>query len=288
MLQGFIDFLDDYLERTGISGLIRGVLGVLAFASLLSAIFGTIAIKAGALVIATMCLLGVLLMLTTHHRTLRAQANEHRLLLSRYCDVVTSRMNPTWHIHRWSEAVDIAPNGDVLGSVTIHASVEAEALHFLRVCLGPNWAQPERTRRKVRVSMTGLEIMGTGSGRWSETSRWQPDGRLEILAHCVSKPPGLGDQIRLRLEYEWPGKCVPLMRHDRLDEFVCLFSRDLDQLDYRITLPVGTRAKYDPVGLDKDNFDLSLYTAKHKRPVVELVARDVDADHRVGMRLDLR
>jgi len=289
VLQGFIDYLDDYLERTGIGGLIRGALGVLAFASLLSAIFGTIAIKAGALVIATMCLVGVLLMLTSHHRTLRAQAEEHRLLLSRYCDATTSGMTSPWHIHRWSEAIDIAPNGDALGSVTIHASVETEALHFLRVCIGPNWAQPERTRRKVRVSVAGLEIAGPGSSRWRETSLWQPDGRLEVLAHCVSTLPGPGDQIRLHLEYAWPGKCVPLMRHDRVDDFVCLFSRGLDQLDYRITLPVGTRAKYDAIGLDrdKDSFDLSLYTAKHKRPVVELVVRDIDADRCVGMRLDL-
>jgi len=199
-------------------------------------------------------------------------------------------MNTMWHIHRWSEAIDIAPNGDVVGSVTIHASVEAEALHFLRVCMGPKWAQPERMRRKVRVSMAALEVMGTRSTRWSETSRWQPDGRLELLAHCISTPPGPGDQIRVHLEYVWPGKCVPLMRQDRADDFVCLFSRDLDELNYRITLPAGTRTKYDVIGLarDDDSFDLSLYTAKHKRPVIELIARDIDADRCVGLRLDLK
>jgi hypothetical protein len=163
-----------------------------------------------------------------------------------------------------------------------------QGLYFLRILLGSNWRQAEKTRQKVQVAMAGLEVAGTGRTRWSETSRWRPDGRLEVLAHCVSTSLGLGDQIRLHLEYTWPGKCVPLMRRDEVDGFVCLFSRRLDQLDHRITLPVGTRVGYDAVGLVEGEFDLSLYSAKRKRPVVELIAHDVDADHRVGVRLDLK
>jgi len=288
VLRGFINYLDDYLDRTGITGLVQGALGILAFASLLSAVFGSTAIKAGALVIATLGLIGVLLMLTTHHRTLRAQADEHRLLLSRYCNALTREMNQMWHIHRWSETADIDHRGNAIGKITVHATVEAEALHFLRICVGSNWRQPERTKRNVQVTLAGLEIMGTGSTRWRETSRWRPDGRLEVLAHCVSTLPKRGDQIRLHFDYTWPGKCVPLVRRE-VDEFVWEFSRPLAQLEYQIMLPVGMRTRYETVGLDKqDTFDLSLYSPKHKRPVVHLIANDIAADRRVGLRLDLQ
>lgn len=290
MLHGFIDFLDDYLTDTGIAGLIRATLGILAFASLLSAVFGTTAIKAGALVIATLCLLGVLVLLTTHHRTLRSQAGRHRLLLSHYCAVLTDQMDHMWHIHHWSEVIDIAPNGDEKGSITIHATVDAEVLHFLRIVLGAHCKQPVKMRAKVHSVLAAFEVEGVGRTRWSETFHWLEDGRLEILAHCLSTPPVRGDRIRLRLDYTWPGKSATLMQQDEPDAFTILVSRSLDHLNYRITLPPGTRVDYDAIGLveDQDDFDLSGYFLKRGQPIVELIAHDVEADHRVGMRLHLR
>jgi hypothetical protein len=134
--------------------------------------------------------------------------------------------------------------------------------------------------------MASVEI---GSTRWSETLYWRPCGRLEILAHCVAHPPRKGDAIKLHLDLTWPGKAAPLMRFDEADDFITLFSRPLAHLSYRIALPVGTKAKYEAIGLtDQDDFDLSLFAGNHRQPVVELVAHDIAADRRVGMRLDLK
>jgi hypothetical protein len=79
------------------------------------------------------------------------------------------------------------------------------------------------------------------------------------------------------------------MRFDKVDEFVALFSRPLAHLSYRVTLPVGTKAKCDAIGLTgQDDFDLSHFAGNDRQPVVELIAHDIAPDRRVGMRLDLK
>jgi hypothetical protein len=289
MLRGFINFLNDYLDETGVVGLLKALLGILAFASLLSAVFGTAAIKAGALIIATLCLIGALVLLSAHHQTLRKQADQHRRLLTHYCWLLTYQMDHMWQIHRWSESITIEPNGDVSGTITVHATVETEVLHFFRVMLGAGWKQPERMRQKVRVAMASVEVTGTGRTRWDETTYWRPDGRLEILAHCISYPPRKGDDISLHLDLTWPGKAAPLMRFDKADDFVTLFGRPLAHLSYRVALPVGTKVTCDAIGLTgQDDFNLSHFAGNHRQPVVELIAHDIEADRRVGMRLDLK
>ncbi|MBP2334627.1 hypothetical protein JOF41_000805 [Saccharothrix coeruleofusca] len=288
MLRDFIEFLEKHLDGSGITGLIRAAVGILTFGSVLSVVLGSTAIKASLVVATCLCLLGLLALSTARNRALRAQVDHDRHLLALRCDDLTGQIGPEWHIHHWHESLTVARNGDAIVSITVRATVTSEELRFLRLRLGSGWQQSEHVRRRVRVTTTGVEVDRPGSTQWHDTTYWRVDGRLEILAHCVSSPPRKGDEVRLHMEIVWPGKAAPLMRCAP-DEFTVCFSRPLAHLTYRLALPAGTRLKHQPINLreDVDNYALSVFAPRKGRSIVELTAHDIPADRRVGMRLEL-
>jgi hypothetical protein len=290
MLRGFITYLDDYLTEVGLIGLVRAALGILVFASVLSALFGSTAFKAAALVIGVLCTLGLLTVLITTSTSLNHRVDRYQSLLTYYCDLIYGQSDHLWRIDRWEEDIRIRQNGDTTGSILVHAMVESDELLFCRIRFGPNWSQPDRFRRRVRVTASSVEVDGTGGCRWDRTLNWLPDGRLEVLAHFRSAPPKKGDEVTLRVEFAWPGKAAPLMRFGRPDDFMLQMGRPLAYLSYRVELPSGAQVKCDAVGLKReaDRFTLSSTTTTDKHPVIHLIAHDIAADRRVGMRLDLK
>lgn len=290
MLRGFITYLDGYLTDVGLMGLVRAALGILVFGSVLSALFGSTAFKAAALVITALCVLGLLTVLVTTSTGLSHRVDRYQSLLTHYCGLIYDQSDYLWRIDRWEEDVTILANGDTTGSILVHAMVESDELHFCRLRIGPNWNQPDRFRRRVRVTASSVEVDGTGGCRWDRTLNWLPDGRLEVLAHFRSAPPKKGDEVTVRVEFTWPGKAAPLMRFKQPDEFVMTMGRPLAYLSYRVELPAGAQVRCDTVGLKRetDQFTLSPTTTTDKRPVIHLVAHDIATDRRVGMRLDLK
>ena len=288
MLKGFISFLDDYLAEAGLIGLAKAVLGILAFGGVLSVLFGSNAFKAATLLVCVLCTLGLLTMLISRCTGLRHRVDRCQALLTHYCDLIYDQSDYLWRVDRWEESIKVAKNGDVTGSILVQALTESDELHFCRLRIGANWPQPEKYRRRVRVTASSIEVDGAGGTRWDQTLNWLSDGRLEVLAHFRSAPPKKGDELTLRLEFEWPGKAAPLMRFGEPDEFVMTMGRPLAYFSYEVELPADVKVRYDAVGLKRgiDCFELSRPAGEP--PVVRLVARDIEADRRIGMRLDLK
>lgn len=286
MLKGFISFLDDYLADVGLIGLAKATLGILAFGGVLSVLFGSSAFKAATLLITVLCTLGLLTVLITRCVRLRHLLDRYKVLLTYYCNMLYDQTEHLWRIDRWDESIKIDTNGDVVGSILVHALVESDQLPFFRLRIGANWSQPEKVRRLVRVTASSIEVDGAGGTRWDRTLNWLPDGRLEVLAHFKFAAPKKGDQLVLRVEFDWPGKAAPLMRFGDPDDFVMTMGRPLAYFSYRVELPADTRVRYDSVGLKRgvDSFDLSRLAGEP--PVIHLVAHDIAADRRIGMRLD--
>lgn len=113
-------------------------------------------------------------------------------------------------------------------SVTVRALVEAQALPFFRIRLGSgrHWS-PEWEQRRVDITACSVEVDGTGP-RWEETTRWLPDGRLEVVVHFRGAPPRKGEELRLLFQAQWPGRVRPLMRSDQREPVVELVARDID------------------------------------------------------------
>ena len=290
MLTGFVSFLDDHLADRGVRGLLDSALGILAFGGVLGAAIGSTGVKTAGLTITALYVIGILVILARRHVTLRRQVQEHEALLARYPDLIHEKYGPLWRIDRWEEELDIAQNGDTIGSITVHAVAQEEELWFVRLRIGPRWDQPIRMRRKVRVRVGSVETDGVGGTRYRHTSTWLPDGRLDVVVHFTHPPLRRGDGVGLRLDVDWPGKAAPLMRFGEPDEFTMRMVNPLVYAGYRVVLPAGLRARYDPIGLHGgvDRFTLTTSTAGGGRPVVHLQAHDIPADRRFGMRLDLK
>lgn len=285
MLKGFTSFLDNHL---GESRLAKASLVILAFGGMLGFLFDSSAFRVTAVLVGALCTLRPLIMLISgptgpHHRI-----DNYQGLLTHYCDLIYGQSDHLWRIDRWEESIKISKNGDVIGSILVHALTESDELHFCRLRIGANWPQPERYRRRVRVIASSIEVDGAGGTRWDQTLNWLSDGRLEVLAHFKSAPPKKGEELTLRFEFEWPGKAAPLMRFREPDEFVITMGRPLAYFSYQVELPPGTQVRYDSVGLKRGIDSFGLSRTSTEPPVICLVAHDIEADRRIGMRLDLK
>lgn len=289
MRKSFLEWLQGYAINAGLVGLVEGALAIVAFGGALSALLGTTAIKAAAMFAVTFGLLGLVALLSFNRLEWRNRTDLHRSLLARYCIILAERFNHSWKTTSWQDVVVVSPNGDAEETITVKATVECDTLDFFKIYTGPGWRQPEKYQRRVRVKVRSLEVDGAGGTRRDVTSSWNENGNLEILVH-FGEPALRDSEISMKVELTWPGKCLPLMRWRRPDEFALTFIRPIDYLEYQIVLPAGFDAYYDPIGLfrDADDCVFSREGAKGAPITIKLVARNIAQNRRIGMRLDLK
>jgi hypothetical protein len=288
LLRKFESLLDEHLAEGGITVLVKATFGILVAGSVLSTAFGSVAVKAAGLALGALSALGSFVMLLHSRQHSRREVERYRALLAFHCDLWYEQAEHRWRIDHWEELLDVQPNGDAQVSVTVRALVEAQALPFFRIRLGSgrHWS-PEWEQRRVDITACSVEVDGTGP-RWEETTRWLPDGRLEVVVHFRGAPPRKGEELRLLFQAQWPGRLTPLMRGDP-DMFVFKWGRPLALLRYRIKLPPGSQVRHRLIGLQTgvDSFEFTP-PADQREPVVELVARDIAACTEIGVRLDLK
>ena len=280
MLKEYVSHLKRHLDEMGFRRAAKAALGVLACAGLLNAIFDTSAFRTTALGASALVNLSVLLVLTKQNTHLRREVATNRDMRN----YIRTQTPSLWRIDYWEEKTTIAANGDAVGSVVIRAMVEREDIPFFRFCLGPKWDQPEKERRRVKLTVNPEE----GGAKWKTTQDWLPDGRLEVITHLGSAPPKKGDELRFQVAFTWPGKAVPLMRDRGPDEFVTEMRRPLAHFSYTFTLPTECKVGFSPIGLREGVHDFKLWSPTDSPHVVRLIARDMDADHKFGLRLDLK
>lgn len=289
MLKSFLGWLRDYVVHTGIVGVAEGMFGLLAFGGMLSTLFGSTAIKAGALVAVILGLLGLYILLIGNRVEWHRRTALYQRLLGHYCKLLQDRYEHSWRIIRWDQFSDIRSNGDATETITVTAIVECEYLDFFRILTGSGRDHSDRERRKVQMRLRTLEVDGVGGTRWDATTNWISRSRLEVLAH-FGVPARQGDEITMVIDQHWPKKWTRLVRDNEPDEFAVEFRRPIAELSYSIALPAGRETFVDPIGLVRGRHDYSLETKPNKygRVEVTLSARDVPQDTRVGMRLDLK
>lgn len=289
MLKGFVEWLEGHLIKVGVFGLAEGALAILAFGGIMSALLGTTAVKASAIVVVLLANLGTFIILLAGRRELRRRSERDQLLLGHYCRVLRDRSDFSWRVISWSEVITIKANGDSHTVVTVKAIVESVLLDFFRLCLGAIWNQPHRYRRQVKVNARSLEVDGIGGTRYEVTTSWMPDGRLEFLTHFKS-PLNLGEKIELVLELEWPGKCVPLVRYREPEEFRVHFRNRVEFAHYVVVLPDGMEAYCQPIGFVPGENRNVISSGRNRagQQEISFTAYDIPAREVVGMRLDLK
>lgn len=291
MLRSFIDWLDEFLAERGAADVIKAIVGLLGFAALLGVLLGSTAIKAGAVVSVILAVVSIILLLVADRRRLQKLADRYSRLLTRYCDFIADDPRPTVLVKEWSQLVKIARNGDVEEFVTIRAVSLREQLYFLTLRVGASWDQPHKYKRKVKVNIRSLLVDGQMGPRWNVTSSWLADGRLNLLAH-LHDPVEHSQELTIRMERVWPGKCIPLMIHHDPDHFTLRFDRamKIEAATYVVVLPAGCEAHYEPIGFNSSDarFVLNYERNSEGRATFTLRVQGLDPDQRVGMRLELK
>ncbi|MFC0439684.1 hypothetical protein [Kutzneria buriramensis] len=289
MLRGFIAWFESYLSRTGVVGLTKGALGILAFGGALSAVVGDSSAKAGAVVAVLAATLGLILLLVASRSEWQRRSQVRDRLLVRYLETLDQDYCGGWRLTRWIEKHVIEGNGDSTVFVTVHAVVTREVLHFYRFQMGAGWNQPVQARKGIAVQVRSLMLDGIGGARCDLTEHWRDDGKLEVWVHFPS-PVHRGNEFRIFIETWWPGRSKPLVKDRVPDEFCVVVKPPLEAFEYTIVLPQDEEAFCDPIGFRADNPDFLLVAQSNGsgRQEVRLAGRDVSLAGRVGVRLDLK
>ncbi|RSM64806.1 hypothetical protein DMH04_50730 [Kibdelosporangium aridum] len=290
MLKRVIAAIDGYAAEAGVIGIAGAVTSLLAFGGMLSALFGSSGIKAAAIVASIVGILGLFALLLASRKDVQRFHQHDKRLLSRYCDIIIEELDPAWRILFWEQIDLLESNGDTTETITIHARVDSKELHFFRLRFGSlGEPLPDRLRKRVTVKVRNVLIDGVGGTRFDATTYWLADGRIEVLAH-FDTPAQHGSEAKFSMEVYWPAKSALLLKHREPDLFRIHFSKVIELARYVVVLPTGEDAYYDPVGFRNGENGCEIYASRNSSNLVEVsfVARNVEPDRLIGMRLDLK
>ncbi|MBP2323191.1 hypothetical protein JOF56_003576 [Kibdelosporangium banguiense] len=289
MLRSFVVWLDDHLAGEGSTAIVRGIVGLLSFAALLGALLGSVAVKAGVVVAVLLTLLSLALLLLADRRSLHGQLNLHKRLVSRYSKQV-DELSPRYQVLSWEQVAHVAnSSGDTKEVVTIRARVLRPDMWVVRLVFSCGWSQPARYRRGVTVNVRNLlvtDVLGTSP---DVTFSWVADGKIDAMIH-FSTPPVVGSEVRFIVLLDWPRKCAPLM-NGITDQFsFTFFQQQVEKVSYKIVLPAGQEAYWEPVGFESGdpNFSVDVAVGDDGRGQYFFQGLNLPVRHTAGIKLQLK
>jgi len=291
MFDDFIAWLDEYLSTHERSSVLKAAVGLVAFASLLGAFFGSQTIRVGAFVVVMFCLMsGVLLLLADRHN-IQQERDVYRQRLDWYYEELTDLSpEPLIAVERWVQRVEIQPSGDVREVLTIEAVAPRDHVFFVRLTARSLWDQPRRQLRKLRQSACTVKADESLGPNWRIHTSWEGEKLVSYLD--LDSPIRRGQAILFRLERTWPGKCQPMMRDKKAEVFRLRTTKGLEirRAEYTVVLPEGISAKYELIGEGEPDVQLTAGEEKRKGGCREYYwcADKVPAHIAVGIRLQLK
>lgn len=277
--------------HAGLSTIIRAIVGLLSLTALLCVLLGDPMVRTGGLAALLLVLFGGALPLYTDRQTLRSELELHKHLVSRYCKFI-DELHPMYQVLAWEEVAYVRnAQGDTRGYVTVRARVLRPDLQLIRLVFGCGWDQPAKYRRKVKFTVRNI-LMGNVLGTSMRTTHeWVSNGKSDVIVH-VPTPPRVGSEIQFLVVMNWPRKCAPLMTGDkRADEFALKFvQQDVKYAVYRVILPAGYDAYYEPIGFTHDDSEFPIEATKDEngRRQYAFEAFNLPILHRAGIKLELK
>ena len=270
--------------------MLAGFLGMLGIGALIGTLLDNTVMKVVATAVVLFASVGVLAVLTASRSRWRQRSLSDKAMLNKYCHLMLGGdPNPYWRVTSWKQTVMIDENGDSTISVEFCGVSERDNLPFFRFRLGSGWNQPSRDLRRVSAQVRSV-ILGDGIGgtRCDHNETWREDGKLQIFVHFPT-PIQLGSEFKVSADVKWPGRCRPLMKDRRPEEFCVTAGGQMDLLEYKVVLPADCEAFYDPVGFrNDDDAMLVCRNTPDGRPEIVVSVRDLDEERRIGMRVDLK
>lgn len=290
MFHEFTRWLDEYLRDHEPSVVLRAAIGLVTFASLLGAFFGSQTVRMGAFVAAIFCLMSGALLLIADRHGIKQERDTYLQRLNWYYDVLGKLSpEPLIAVDKWEQTVEIMPNGDAHEVLILDAVAPREVVFFARLTARSLWDQPKRQRRKITMTAQRVKADGSCGPHWNIMFSWQGD---KLVSHLDLDPPiRRGETIRFRVERTWPAKCAPMMRTKKAEDFVLRTSNALEirRAEYSVVLPKGFEAVYELIGEGEPDVQLSADHEEHNgRKTYSWCADKVPAKIGVGIRLQLK
>lgn len=288
MLRSFAQWLEKFLQDEGAVGFVKGLLGLVAFGAVLSTLFGPVAIRVTFVIGAIVLVLLLLVYLTARVTKLESESREYRALLSKYSYMLMELQPSQFDIKVWEQVAVIEANGDTREFITVNAVIRNAEAKFFRLRFGPGWDQPKSVQKEVNAKVRSLLVDGSMGPSFLVTSHWSADGKLDMVSHFHS-PAEVDSEIRLKMEWTWPKKCVPLMVHKKPDPFTFYFRQPVERAIYTIILPPGAEVHWDVIALNRirDDFEITRRTDAG-RVEIRLAINNLPANRRTGMVLELQ
>ncbi|MEQ0562326.1 hypothetical protein ABJI51_24850 [Amycolatopsis sp. NEAU-NG30] len=291
MLKSLIEWFDRQLLARGAAATVRSIFAVLGFSVAVAAVPGVPAIKLSALLLMILLALTFALVLLHDRARLKQQADEDRFLLSRYCRFLGERHGYVARVLSWRQAAVIAADGSAKEVIRIHAVSMRRELYFLPLKFGARWEQPKAVQKQVRVKVRSLLLEEKRGTSWRATVNWLTDGRFELICH-LRAPVKMGADIKVEIEWFWPGKCAPLVKRREPEEFVFKFNKlmPVEFAEYRITLPVGHEAYCEPIGFEEpsDSFEIRCTENPNESKTYTFTGLGLTPGRELGMRLEVK
>lgn len=287
VLPALLETFQERVAAAGVVGVSEVVLGILGLAGLASSLFGDSAIRAGAVVAALAAMLGLLVVLAANRKGTRHRAEVAERLLRRYCATLEDRYQHMPRTTEWRQVITIDRKGNSSEQIRCTIVADSDYVDFFSMQSGAGWDWPtrlqNRVRYHVRFAMNGPE----GGTHPDVTHAWPTRDRVIITAH-LSQPIPKGGTASFDAKIWWPLKCEPLVRR-HVEEFTRFFPVPVEVLHYTVVLPKGCQGYVNVIGLDHaaNDYEIRNNPNGHGCSELSLVARNVPAGRRVGMRIDL-
>jgi len=287
----FDEWLDDYLRDHKPSVVLKTVVGLVAFASLLVALFGSQTIRTWAFVAVAFCLMsGILLLLADRHGIRQERDTYLQQRLNWYYDVLSKLSpEPLIAVDNWEQTVEIMPNGDTHEVQILDAVAPREVIFFARLTAKSRWKQSKRQLRKITMTARRVNADDSLGPLWNIMSSWEGD---KLVAHLDLDPVlRRGETIRFRVERTWPAKCRPMMRDNKAEEFLLRTTNALEirYAKYSVILPKNFEAAYELIGEGEPDVQLlGDVTEQDGRKIYTWYADKVPTNTWIGIRLQLR
>lgn len=250
MWEGFIDYLEDAIERYG---LVR-IAGSIGFIGALVIGLGGAASPEALGMIASISIIALLLVtclaLFVDRRHLYKRRNEMLQVLNRYGDsVVESQRADSFEILEWRESVHVHKNGDsdIQRWLVLRAGREPLKAFWHRSYMA-HGGDDYSYRRRVRISVRHFSVIPAGEGQAEQrqagveylvSTDWD-EHSLTLFIHPV-EAIAPGETANVYIALSWPGYSSGLIDRNEVAPMEWTFRRKVGQLDSDITLDKAIR-----------------------------------------------
>lgn len=286
----FNEWLDDYLRDHEPSVVLKTVVGLVTFASLLVAFFGSQSIRPWAFVAVIFCLMSGILLLLADRHGIRQERDTYLQRLNWYYDVLSKLSpEPLIAVENWEQTVEIMPNGDTHEVQILDAVAPREVIFFARLTAKSRWKQPKRHLRKITMTARRVNADDSLGPLWNIMSSWEGD---KLVAYLDLDPVLRREEtIRFRVERTWPAKCRPMMRDQKAEDFLLRTTNALEirYAKYSVILPKKSEAAYELIGEGEPDVQLIAdVTEENGQKSYSWYANKVPSNTWIGIRLQLK